>query len=334
MAAAPLASAAVSPAPGETPVLTVTTVTTAVFTHPDCLLHRMEPGHYESPQRLEAVLAALRTPAFASLAWREAPEASREALGRVHDPRYVDAVLAAVPAEGTVRIDPDTAMNAGTGVAMLRAAGAGTAAVDAVMAGEVRNAFCAVRPPGHHAERARAMGFCFFNNIAVAALHARTHGLRRIAVIDFDVHHGNGTQHSFEPDRELFYASTHQDPFYPGTGHATEQGVAGNIVNVPVRGGSDGTVVRRAYADLILPKLNAFAPEFVLISAGFDAHYADPLGGLGLTEDDYAWITRELCAVATRHAGSRVVSALEGGYDLDALGASAAAHVAALMSSA
>ncbi len=307
-------------------------MTTAVFTHPDCLLHRMEPGHYENPARLQAVLAALRQPEFAALAWRDAPEATLDAIGRVHDPRYVQTVLAAVPTEGYVRIDPDTALGAGTGVAMLRAAGAATAAVDAVMAGEVANAFCAVRPPGHHAERARAMGFCFFNNAAIGALQARAvHGLARVAVVDFDVHHGNGTQHMFESDRGLFYASTHQDAFYPGTGHADEQGVAGNIVNVPLRGGSGGAEFRRAFEDVILPKLDAFSPELVLISAGFDAHHADPLGGLGLTEDDYAWVTRALCAVAARHARGRVVSLLEGGYDLDALGASAAAHVRELM---
>jgi acetoin utilization deacetylase AcuC-like enzyme len=307
-------------------------MTTAIFTHPACLLHEMEPWHVESPARLESVLAALREPSFAALAWREAPEATREQLGRVHEPRYVDALLAAVPTEGYVRIDADTAMGRATGPAMLRAAGACVAAVDAVMAGAVTNAFCAARPPGHHAERARAMGFCFFNNVAVAALHARAvHGLARVAVIDFDVHHGNGTQHAFERDAGLFYASTHQDPFYPGTGHANERGVAGNIVNVPLRGGSDGAVVRRAYTETILPALEAFAPEFVLLSAGFDAHHADPLGGLGYNEDDYAWITRELCAVAARHAQGRVVSALEGGYDLAALAASASAHVRALM---
>jgi acetoin utilization deacetylase AcuC-like enzyme len=307
-------------------------MTTAVFTHPACLLHEMEPWHVESPERLESVLAALREPSFAALAWREAPEVTREQLARVHERGYVDALLAAVPTEGYVRIDPDTAMGRATGPAMLRAAGACVAAVDAVMAGAVTNAFCAVRPPGHHAERARAMGFCFFNNVAVAARHARAvHGLARVAVIDFDVHHGNGTQHAFERDAGLFYASTHQDPFYPGTGHANERGVAGNIVNVPLRGGSDGAVVRRAYTETILPALEAFAPEFVLLSAGFDAHHADPLGGLGYNEDDYAWITRELCAVAARHAQGRVVSALEGGYDLAALAASASAHVRALM---
>jgi len=295
----------------------------------------MEPWHVESPARLESVLSALRSPAFAALAWREAPEASREALSRVHERGYVEALLAAVPAHGYVRIDPDTAMGAATGPAMLRAAGACVAAVDAVAAGEVANAFCAVRPPGHHAERARALGFCFFNNVAIGALQARAvHGLTRVAVIDFDVHHGNGTQHSFERDPGLFYASTHQDPFYPGTGHANEQGVAGNIVNVPLRGASDGAAVRRAYTDTILPRLDAFAPEFVLISAGFDAHRDDPLSGLMLTEDDYAWITRELCAVARRHAGGRVVSALEGGYDLTALASSASAHVQELMAAA
>ena len=307
-------------------------MTTAVFTHPSCLLHEMGPGHPENPLRLQSVLDALRTPEFEAVVWREAPEAPLDAIDRVHDPRYVRALLAAVPEEGYVRIDPDTAMSPASGAAMLHAAGAATAAVDAVIGGEFANAFCAVRPPGHHAERGRAMGFCFFNNVAVGALQAReVHGLQRVAVVDFDVHHGNGTQHVFEKDPGLFYASTHQDPFYPGTGRAEETGVAGNVVNVPLRGGSDGAVFRRAFADTILPKLEAFAPELVMISAGFDAHHADPLASLGLNEADYAWATSELCAVAKRHAAGRVVSLLEGGYDLDALGSSAAAHVRALM---
>ena len=292
----------------------------------------MEPGHPESSARLQAILQALRQPEFARLAWREAPQASLDAVARVHDPRYVQALLALVPAEGYVRIDPDTAMGAGTGEAMLRAAGAVTAAVDAVMAGELGNAFCAVRPPGHHAENARAMGFCFFNNVAVGALQARAvHGLRKIAVVDFDVHHGNGTQHMFERDPNLFYASTHQDPAYPHTGRADETGVAGNIVNVPLYPGSDGAAFRAACTGTILPKLDAFAPDFVLISAGFDAHHADPLAQLAFTEDDYAWITRELGALAKRYARGRVVSVLEGGYDLPALAASVQAHVRALM---
>ena len=304
---------------------------TAVFTHPACLLHRMGAGHPESPQRLEAVLAALKTPAFASLAWRQAPMASDEELTRVHDAPYVRALFEAMPTVGLVQIDPDTAMGPGSGNAMRHAAGAVVAAVDAVMAGEVRNAFCAVRPPGHHAEPARPMGFCFFNNVAVGALHARVrYGLRKIAVIDLDVHHGNGTQRMFERDPDLFYASTHQSPAYPGTGRADEHGVAGNIVNVPLAPGSDGRPFREAYETSILPKLEAFGPDLVVISAGFDAHHADPLAALDLNEGDYAWVTAALCQVAARHCQSRVVSALEGGYDLEALAASVAEHVRAL----
>ncbi len=305
---------------------------TAVLTHPACLLHQMGAGHPESPQRLEAVLQTLRAPEFAALAWREAPPAVEEEIARVHDARYVRALLAAVPSQGLVQIDPDTAMGPDSGEAMLRAAGAVVAAVDAVAGGEVRNAFCAVRPPGHHAEPARPMGFCFFNNVAVGALHARArHGLHKVAVVDFDVHHGNGTQHMFERDPELFYASTHQSPAYPGTGRAEDRGVTQNVVNVPLPPGADGRLFRAAYEASILPKLEAFAPDMLLISAGFDAHHADPLAALALNEADFAWVTAALCQVAARHGQSRVVSALEGGYDLDALAASTTAHVHALM---
>lgn len=305
---------------------------TAVFTHPACILHRMSAGHPESPQRLEAVLRALRAPKFAALDWREAPLAAEEEIARVHDARYVRALLAAVPSDGLVQIDPDTAMGPDSGEAMLRAAGAVVAAVDAVAGGEVRNAFCAVRPPGHHAEPAQPMGFCFFNNVAVGALHARVrHGLRKVAVVDFDVHHGNGTQHMFANDPELFYASTHQSPAYPGTGNVDERGVAENIVNVPLPPGADGRLFRAAYEGTILPQLEAFAPDMLLMSAGFDAHYADPLAALALTEADYAWVTEALCRAVARHGQGRVVSALEGGYDLDALAASTQAHVQALM---
>ena len=305
---------------------------TTVFTHPACLLHQMGSGHPESPARLEAVLQALHEPDFASLQWRDAPAATVEAIGRVHDPRYVQALLAAVPQEGLVQIDADTAMAPGSGEAMLRAAGAVTAAVDAVMAGATTNAFCAVRPPGHHAERARAMGFCFFNNVAVGALHARAvHGAQRIAVVDFDVHHGNGTQHMFERDPLLFYASTHQSPAYPNTGSPDETGVAGNVVNVPLPPGADGRLFRAAYEGIILPRLEEFAPDFVLVSAGFDAHHADPLASLGLTEADFGWVTGKLCDLARRHANGRLVSVLEGGYDLEALAASVRAHVAELV---
>jgi acetoin utilization deacetylase AcuC-like enzyme len=223
-------------------------------------------------------------------------------------------------------------MSSGSADAALRAAGAVIAAVDAVMAGRLANAFCAVRPPGHHAERGTAMGFCLFNNIAIGALHARwAHGLRRIAVIDFDVHHGNGTQDVFFNDANLFYASTHQFPLYPGTGAATERGIAGNIVNLPLPPGADSVAFRLAMTKSILPALQSFEPEFILVSAGFDAHRSDPLGGLCLDESDFAWATSAICGVAAQHCCGRVVSALEGGYDLGALARSAAAHVRALM---
>jgi acetoin utilization deacetylase AcuC-like enzyme len=232
---------------------------------------------------------------------------------------------------GHVAIDADTVLSAASGRAALHAAGAVTAAVDAVMAKEAENAFCAVRPPGHHAEPDRAMGFCLFNNAAIAALRAReVHGLERVAVVDFDVHHGNGTQAAFESDENLFYASTHQYPLYPGTGAAHETGV-GNIVNVPLRPMSGSGPFRRAFSERILPGLDEFRPRFVIISAGFDAHRSDPLAQLMLEESDYVWVTERLVELAYRHAEGRLVSTLEGGYDLQALGASAAAHVRVLM---
>ncbi|MBV8777525.1 MAG: histone deacetylase family protein [Alphaproteobacteria bacterium] len=306
---------------------------TILYTHPSCLEH--DPGQYhpETPARLKAVLEALDSPAFAALDRREAPAVAADDLGRVHPQRYVDRLLAAVPQAGHVGIDADTVMSPQSGAAALHAAGAVVAAVDAVMAGEATNAFCAVRPPGHHAEPSRAMGFCLFNNIAIGALRARAvHGLTRIAVIDFDVHHGNGTQASFWDDANLFYGSTHQSPLYPGTGSTGESGVAGNIVNVPLPPLSGSQAFRLGMTRTLLPALDAFAPEMVLISAGFDAHRSDPLAQLQLDEADYVWVTEQLVEIARRHARGRVVSSLEGGYDLVALGASAAAHVRVLMS--
>jgi acetoin utilization deacetylase AcuC-like enzyme len=307
-------------------------MTTRLYTHPACLDH--DPGQYhpESPARLRAVLDALEAPEFAALDRREAPEAALDDIARVHPRRFVEAMLAAVPSSGHVGIDADTILSPLSGRAALRAAGAVVAAVDAVLAGEADNAFCAVRPPGHHAEPGRAMGFCLFNNVAIGALRAReTHGLARVAVIDFDVHHGNGTQARFYNDASLFYASTHQSPLYPGTGSRRETGV-GNIVNVPLPPMAGSREFRLAFTGEILPALDAFRPEMVLISAGFDAHRHDPLAQLMLDEQDYAWVTEQLLEVARQHAGSRVVSTLEGGYDLAALGASAAAHVRLLMS--
>ena len=308
-------------------------MSTLLLTHPDCLRHDTGPHHPERPERLKAILAALDDNAFASLQRREAPRAEKAQLTRIHPQRYVDWVLGQIPKEGWAGLDADTIVSAGSGEAALRAAGAVCAAVDAVFAGEGQNAFCPVRPPGHHAEPEQAMGFCLFNNVAIGAQHARaTHGLKRIAVVDFDVHHGNGTQVAFERDADLFYASTHQSPLYPGTGHAHERGIAGNVVNAPLPPFAGSAEFRAAIERRILPALDVFKPEFVLVSAGFDAHTRDPLASLNLVEDDYAWVTRQVCAVAARHAKGRVVSVLEGGYDLKALAASATAHVNALMS--
>jgi len=306
-------------------------MSTLLVTHPACLAHDPGRTHPEHPARLKAVLAALDAPEFAGLSRREAPLAEVEQIARVHSRLYVEQVLRAIPKSGHVGLDPDTIISPGSGEAALRAAGALVAAVDAVAAGEVRNAFCAVRPPGHHAEAARAMGFCLFNNVAIGAEQARkVHGLARVAVIDFDVHHGNGTQHMFERDADLFYASTHQWPLYPGTGAAEETGV-GNIVNVPLAPMSGSREFRAAMSDIVLPELTRFRPDLVMISAGFDAHADDPLASLRLVDEDYEWATRQLMAVADDCCGGRVVSTLEGGYDLEALAASAALHVRTLM---
>lgn len=306
-------------------------MTTLLYTHEACLNHDPGRHHPESPERLRAILAALATREFATLERREAPRARLEDIARVHPRAFVERLLALVPKSGYAAIDADTIVSPGSGEAALRAAGAVIAAVDAIVAGEAANAFCAVRPPGHHAEPDHAMGFCIFNNVAIAAVHARAvHALKRVAVIDFDVHHGNGTQAAFEADANLFYASTHQMPLYPGTGAAIEQGV-GNIVNVPLAPMAGSREFRQAFTGQILPALEAFRPEMMLVSAGFDAHRNDPLAQLMLVESDYIWVTDQLLDVAARHARGRLVSTLEGGYDLEALAASAAAHVGRLM---
>jgi acetoin utilization deacetylase AcuC-like enzyme len=306
---------------------------TLLYSHSAFLDHDTGPHHPERPDRLRAIMATLETEAFALLGRRDAPLAEKLQIARVHPDWFVDWVLGQIPQEGWAGLDADTIVSPGSGEAALRAAGAVCAAVDAVLMGEARNAFCAVRPPGHHAEPERAMGFCLFNNVAIAAAHARAvHGLKRVAVVDFDVHHGNGTQAAFEKDADLFYASTHQSPLYPGTGQPDERGVANNVVNAPLPAFAGSTEFRRAMERVILPALDAFGPELVLISAGFDAHLRDPLASLNLVEDDYAWVTRKLCDIAARHCKSRVVSALEGGYDLRALAGSVAAHVDVLMS--
>ena len=309
-------------------------MTTAYYSHPVCIEH--DPGfrHPESPARLKAVDAALDAPAFAGLLRRAAPFASFEQLALTHDERYIKALLNTVPASGHVEIDGDTVLSPKSGEAAVRAVGGVCAAVDDVIEGHAANAFCALRPPGHHAERATAMGFCLFNNVAIAARHAqKNRGLGKIAVVDFDVHHGNGTQHMFESEPTLFYASSHQYPAYPGTGSAAERG-CGNIVNVPLRPGSGSVPFRAAYSDVILPQLRAFAPDLLLISAGFDAHIRDPLCQLNVETEDFAWLTRELCAVADEFCSGRVVSSLEGGYDLDALADCARAHVSGLLQAA
>jgi acetoin utilization deacetylase AcuC-like enzyme len=307
-------------------------MTTILLTHSACLYHETPPGHPECSDRLRAVLRALEDEAFQYLVREEAPRAATEEIGRVHPSYYIDAVMGAVPETGYGSLDPDTHVSSGSGEAALRAAGAVVAGVDRVISGSALNAFCAVRPPGHHAEPTRAMGFCLFNNVAIGALHARAkHGLKRIAVVDFDVHHGNGTQAMFEEDENLFFASSHQMPLYPGTGRASERGRANNIVNATLDPGAGSHEFRQAWDNHVLPALDAFRPEFILISAGFDAHRRDPLANLNLTEDDFAWVTEKVCGIAKERCASRVVSTLEGGYDLNALALSAAAHVKALM---
>jgi len=307
-------------------------MTTLLYTHPACLEHDPGRHHPESPARLRAVLTALGEPEFARLERREAPEATLDDLVRVHPRRQVERILSSVPRSGHVGIDADTILSPASGTAALRAAGAVVAAVDAVVSKHADNAFCAVRPPGHHAEPERAMGFCLFNNAAIGPLRARkSHRLARVAVIDFDVHHGNGTQAAFEADGSLFYASTHQYPLYPGTGAASETGV-GNIVNVPLRPMSGSGQFRLAMSQRILPALDVFRPDLVLVSAGFDAHKNDPLAQLMLEDGDYTWVTEKLLEIVYRHAKGRLVATLEGGYDLASLGACVAAHIRVLMS--
>lgn len=306
---------------------------TLIYTHAACLEHRPGPHHPESPERLEAVLEALRTSEFSRAVWRDAPVGTYDQVLRVHTPEYVREVQDLSPMQGYRMLDGgDTIMSPGTLEAVMRCVGAACAAVDDVVSGTANNVFCATRPCGHHAEAGHAMGFCVFNQAAIAALHARAaHGIQRVAVVDFDVHHGNGTQNTFYDDPELFYGSCHQSNFYPGTGLRQETGVAGNIVNVPFARGTGSMAFRKAMTDQLLPALREFAPELLIISAGFDAHELDPLGGLQFTDEDYLWITRELMRVADETAQGRVVSVLEGGYSLDGLASGTAAHVRALM---
>ena len=312
---------------------------TGYFTHPDCRRHDMGRGHPECPERLDAIEDRLLVSGVGdALDRREAPLASTELLELAHERMHVasirglaDELREQEDAGGMdhLHIDPDTAMNRHTWNAVLRAAGAALAATDAVMGGELENAFCAVRPPGHHATRGRAMGFCFFNNVAVAARYAlERHGLKRVAVVDFDVHHGNGTEDILAGDERVLMVSTFQYPLYPYSG---VDPLGDNMLNVPLAPGSDGTRFREAVRDVWLPALAACAPEAIYISAGFDAHREDPLAGLNFSDDDYAWVTRELLTVAHAHAQGRVVSTLEGGYALSALGRSAALHIRELV---
>jgi acetoin utilization deacetylase AcuC-like enzyme len=303
---------------------------TVLLTHPDCVRHEMGAGHPESPQRLKAILVAIEAAGLAGeLDKREAPEATREQIERVHEHEHVDLIFDSAPASGYAFLDPDTSMNPSSLSAALRAAGALVKATDLVLTGEAKRAFCAVRPPGHHATRHRPMGFCIFNNVAIGAAHAiAAHGLDRVAILDFDVHHGNGTEDAFHDDPRVMLCSTFQHPYYPYSGADS-----GNehIINVPLPAMTDGRGFRAAVDEQWIPALDRFRPQLVLVSAGFDAHRDDPLAYLKLDDEDYRWVTERLVEVAERHADGRVVSTLEGGYNTEALGRCAVEHLRVLM---
>ncbi len=307
-------------------------MSTLIISHPACLEHLTPAGHPERPDRLRAVEQALEAEKFQTLARAQAPRAPFEAIALCHPMDYIEAMRDASPQEGIIHLDADTSMSPGSFEAALRAAGGGIYAVDEVFAKKAVNAFVATRPPGHHAEAARPMGFCFFDNAAIAARHAqKRYGIARAAIVDFDVHHGNGSQDIFWSDKTVMYCSTHQMPLFPGTGAIGETGDYNTVVNAPLRPGDGAEKFRDAFESRLLPRLTEFQPELVVISAGFDAHYRDPLANINLEEADFAWATQKLMDVADRYAGGRIVSLLEGGYDLQALGNSVAAHVTALM---
>ncbi|MEM0948349.1 MAG: histone deacetylase family protein [Pseudomonadota bacterium] len=305
-------------------------MSTLLYMHEDCDDHVTPPGHPEQVARLPAIRSALA--GFDHLDRREVSLGTADDVLRCHTEAYLASVKDAVPAEGWVSLDADTHLSPGSLTAAWRGVGGCVAAVDAVLSGEAKTAFVACRPPGHHAERATAMGFCLFGNVAIAAKHALdVHGLSRVAVVDFDVHHGNGTQDLLWDEPRTLFISSHQMPLYPGTGAPNERGAHDNVINLPLAPMTGGVEMRRIYRDEAIPALDDFAPELVLISAGFDAHRDDPLANLNWTDEDFAWVTGAICDVADAHAGGRVVSTLEGGYDLHALGTSAAAHVRVLM---
>jgi acetoin utilization deacetylase AcuC-like enzyme len=307
-------------------------MSTLLLTHSACLEHLMPHGHPERPDRLRAIERVLEQEKFATLVREQAPAAELETIALCHPRDYVEQIRDAAPREGMVRLDADTSMSPGTFEAALRAVGGAVCAVEEVMTKTAENAFVAIRPPGHHAETAVPMGFCLFNNAAIAARYAqRHHGAERVAIIDFDVHHGNGSQDIFWADPTVMYCSTHQMPLYPGTGAVSERGEHDTIVNAPLAPGDGGAEFREAVETAILPRLEAFRPDLMIISAGFDAHMRDPLANLNLTEADFAWATRKIMEIADKSAGGRVVSVLEGGYDLEGLARSVAAHVTALM---